>query len=259
MSHVFRFIGIPSNPDRLDEPWDLPEAEGHHALKVLRLAPGTIVECTDGQGQAVVGSIEVAGRHAARIQVQQLLPPALPNPRADTIIMGCLENDEMDLVLATCTELGIPKVLVYGQPHTPRWQLGDKAQARIRSVLDSSMKQCKRARRPEVTLVASLDVALATCAQEQPTWFGACLPSGPIDLLTALAGVAKSQRIALVIGGRSGLGDAELAMIESVQATHCNLGCRATLRARTAVLGAAFALTGNAAHASPLGKPLDRG
>ena len=48
---------------------ELPAGQAHHALHVMRLSAGDMVEVFDGSGEVVTGSLRPTGRRAAQVEV----------------------------------------------------------------------------------------------------------------------------------------------------------------------------------------------
>jgi len=78
---------------------DVPRAEAHHLIHVLRLAVGDEVRVFDGVGREWVGRIAAIGPKTASIEIaHETTPAAEPHVRL-TLAIGLLKGDQMDAVV----------------------------------------------------------------------------------------------------------------------------------------------------------------
>jgi 16S rRNA (uracil1498-N3)-methyltransferase len=234
VSHTFRYL-VPSTPTpgmRVV----LSGSDAHHLLRVVRRRRGDAVEVIDPAGgvwPAVVGEtdpeavLEIGSaplRRLARAPV--------------TLFLGLCEWGRLDVAVEKCTELGIPRLVIYAGQRSQRVPASDawrRRRERLVRVTESAARQSGQGALPEIDGVWSFDHVCATLTQQPSVVLD---PSGRASLGRHLAGHPPAHRLALVIGPDSGLDDDELASARAAGAAVCHLG-DTTLRAETAAIVAA--------------------
>ncbi|NDB77998.1 MAG: 16S rRNA (uracil(1498)-N(3))-methyltransferase [Verrucomicrobia bacterium] len=166
---------IPPGSAKADEVLLSPE-ESHHALRVLRLAPGDAVTLLDGAGVEARGSILVADKRAVRVGVRERIVHP-PLPCAVTLLQALPKGRLMDSIVEKATELGAARIMPLLTEHTVSRPDGDHAANKLekwRTTALEAVKQCgnpwlpqveapvtfaeflRRAERFDLALVASL-------------------------------------------------------------------------------------------------------
>ncbi len=101
----------PGNLDPAEAPLvQLSADESHHALRVLRLKPGTLLDVFDASGRAF--SAEMAGTESGLAQIRLLcsLDTAQTGRTALNFAVALLKRRAMDLMLEKLSELGVDNV-----------------------------------------------------------------------------------------------------------------------------------------------------
>jgi 16S rRNA (uracil1498-N3)-methyltransferase len=88
----------------------LSEAEAHHALHVLRVAPGQRVAVLDGEGHEHHCEVRATDRRTVTLRLLQrnTLPPL---PYQVTLLQAIPKGKTMDLIVQKATELGVYRIV----------------------------------------------------------------------------------------------------------------------------------------------------
>jgi 16S rRNA (uracil1498-N3)-methyltransferase len=131
----------------------LPEEEGEHLTRVLRLRPGDALRVFNGHGSEFDAVIDEVGRRGVRVRLHASVEPA-PEPRvAITLAQAVLKADKMDDVVRDATMLGVAEIqpVVTARTETSRAALARGARReRWERIAIASSKQCGRATVPRV-------------------------------------------------------------------------------------------------------------
>lgn len=207
-----------------------------HAVKVLRLGPGDVVELLDGQGRAARAGIEEAGRdQVVCLRLEEFSPGGEPPVRV-TLVQGLAKGEKMDLVIQKSTELGVAEIIPLVARRSVVRLEGGKAlerQERWQRIAMEAAKQCRRAVVPPVRPPMNLSLVL----QEIPAGTTSFLPweEQRGQSLGYLLRGDNPGRVYLFIGPEGGFESSEVeeAGLRGVQAV--SLGTR-ILRTETAGL-----------------------
>jgi 16S rRNA (uracil1498-N3)-methyltransferase len=131
----------------------LPDEEGEHLTRVLRLTTGDTLRVFNGQGGEFDAIVDEAARRGVRVRIVGVAQAA-PEPRvAITLAQAVLKGDKMDDVVRDATMLGVAEI----QPViTSRTEVSRAALARANRrdrwerIAISAVKQCGRATVPRV-------------------------------------------------------------------------------------------------------------
>ena len=132
---------------------ELPEDEGQHLARVLRLREGDLVAIFDGRGREALA--RVASIAARRVRVEVVEPrESAPEPRvAVTLAQALLKSDKMDRVIRDAVMLGVAAVQPFVSRRTDvplkAVKYGGRHERWDRTVI-SSVKQSGRAVVPPV-------------------------------------------------------------------------------------------------------------
>ena len=142
----------------------LPDDAAHHALRVLRLDAGTMIEIFDGAGCSAQGALQVHGKQASLTLQQPPRQDARP-PLALTLVQGIASGDKMDWIVEKATELGIATIVpvaahrsvlkLGGERRTKRWQHWQR-------VAQAACAQCGRNHLPTLAEPQTLEAWLAS-------------------------------------------------------------------------------------------------
>lgn len=125
----------------------LNEDESRHAVKVLRLAAGDLIEVVDGQGMCYTMRITLA--HPKHCAVEPVESVAMPNPWKHQIVLAVAPTkhiDRLEWAVEKCTEMGIDRLIPLHGHNSERTVVKTE---RLQRVMVSAMKQSLGATLPQ--------------------------------------------------------------------------------------------------------------
>ena len=218
---------------------ELPNAQAHHAVRVLRLKAGDAVVLFNGQGGEVPGTI--AQLQGNRVTVALQTPHAIERESnvAVTLIQALTSADKMDLVIQKAVELGVTRIVPVVTERSVVRLSGARAQKRLahwQGVVIAACEQCGRNHLPKVAGLAPLRERLVEVQHAAARWV--LLP----DAGQSLRGLARPDgEIALLVGAEGGFTAAEQNAARTQGFVPVQLGSR-VLRTETAGLAALAAI-----------------
>lgn len=218
---------------------ELPNAQAHHAVRVLRLKTGDAVVLFNGEGGEVPGTIAQLQGNRVTVALHAPHETERESGMAVTLIQALTSTDKMDLVIQKAVELGVARIQPVVTERSVVRLDGDRAQKRLahwQGVVVSACEQCGRNRLPEVTALAPLRERLEEAQRAAARWV--LLPDAGQRLrdLTPPAG-----EIALLVGAEGGFTPAEQSAARARGFVPVRLGAR-VLRTETAGLAALAAI-----------------
>ncbi|WP_066459592.1 16S rRNA (uracil(1498)-N(3))-methyltransferase [Castellaniella caeni] len=216
----------------------LPDALAHHALRVLRLPPGSAIVLFDGRGGQYPATLVADGR-AAYADVGGHDPRDCELRGRLTLVQGIAGGDKMDWIVEKAVELGVGALYPVAAERSVLRLSGPRLDKRLthwRAIVQAASEQCGRNRLMQVHAPAPLADCLG--ALEGPTLF--CHPDGPADFAQALRAV--DTRLSLLVGPEGGWSESELALARKRGLSAVRFGPR-VLRTETAGLAMAAAAT----------------
>ena len=201
--------------------------DARHLIRVLRAQPKERIAVVFS-GRRFEAELEIEG-DAAFGHLLGPLPCAEPRCKV-TLYQGLPKGDKMDLIVQSCTQLGVHRIVpCQMQRCVSKWEGGDKKLLRWQRIAREAAVQAGRSEVPQIGDCLSFDglcKALSTHKQALVPW-----EEGGQSLHTAYKGAAD---IALVIGPEGGVTAEEIARLPALQLT---LGPR-ILRTQTAGMAA---------------------
>ena len=220
-------------------PVTFPEEEAAHAVRVLRLSPGEHVEVSDGAAHRFSAVLERADKQGVTARLGEELP-AHEAPVSVTLYQGFPKADKLDFVVQKATELGacrIVPVVMSRCVARPEGKDRAKKQERLARIALEAMKQCGRARVPEVAAPMDWKQALADMGQRELM----LMPWEEAEGMTLSAlheRFPEARDIGLLIGPEGGISGEEAEQVKAVAGGHAlTLGGR-ILRTETAAVAA---------------------
>lgn len=225
----------------------LPDEVAHHALRVLRLAPGTAIQLFNGQGGAYQAILQVQGKQAYAA-IDAFDPSEVELAGRITLVQGIATGDKMDWIIEKAVELGATAIVPIAARRSVLRLSGPRLEKRIQHwqrIAQSACEQCGRNRLPELAAPLTLEQWL-----QQPgspdTLRLLCHPEAETSLRTLLTRAPAPANLALLVGPEGGWDDDELELAQRHHAVPVSFGPR-VLRTETAglaLMAAATALLG---------------
>lgn len=223
MKHLYRFLGNKGSQ------WTLDPLEIEHMLNVLRLKAGDKFEIFDGQGNLAEARIERTSKREISMTIEK--EHFFDSKAAHLeIAVGALKPSTYDDLLPPLVELGVTRIIIFGQDHVSKDRISDKMHDRFKRIVVAAAKQCKTLWLPEVISVKSLDDLLLSSAL--PTLV--LLPEAEGNLLPMVSQYSKGVRC--IIGGEKGFSEREMILLSEY--SHARLSSN-VLRAWTAAVAVA--------------------
>jgi 16S rRNA (uracil1498-N3)-methyltransferase len=218
--------------------------ESKHLRDVLRLREGDEVSVFDGEGKEYSCRIEKPGRgkDPAELTVTGGSEPPAPESKLDlTLAIALLKGEKFELAIQKATELGVNKIIplqtlrsdvkIKKPREAAKKEEAAKKIERWRRVALEAVKQCGRARIPEITAPMEFsefikgDRAFTLFFSERggQSLSGLDVPKAGMDKVTG------------VVGPEGGWDASEIALAETAQIPIITLGGR-ILRAETAAI-----------------------
>ena len=119
--------------------------EGHHAVRVRRIAVAEEIEIVDGVGTRVAGIVREVGKASCTVEVLTVTAEPQPTPQV-TVVQALVKKDRSDQVIELLTESGVDRIIAW---RAQRSQMRETPAKWDRLVVESS-KQSRRARFPVV-------------------------------------------------------------------------------------------------------------
>lgn len=205
----------------------LPEEEAHHLRHVLRRQAGAEIFATDGAGLVYRCAIADANR----LKITETLPDFGEPPVEITLVVGVLKGDCNRDIVDYAVQLGARKIIF---AHTIRSEgkLAANKLDRLKKIAISAIKQCGRARLPEITVTDSVAASLRQLDNTACILLAQQLEN--INREASHAQTANSGMLVACVGPEGGFDASEIATLQTAGAELVHLGGR-RLRTATAV------------------------
>lgn len=218
-----------AGPYQWDGEFVLPEAIFRHAVQVLRLKAGAVIQLFDGNGHEYLAELTQVAKREAQAKLTGEIANQSESPLQVTLLQGISRGERMDFAIQKAVELGVQKIVPVITERC-NVQLGgdraDKRWAHWQGVLISACEQSGRALLPELTAVVDLNSALTDAVSDCKL----VLDPAATQRFNALA---KQPSVTLLIGPEGGLSDAEIDAARQSGFTAIQFGPR-ILRTETA-------------------------
>jgi len=146
----------------------LPDEEGEHLARVLRLKTGDTVRVFNGRGGEFDAIVDEAARRGVRVRVIAAAQAA-PEPRvAITLAQAVLKGDKMDDVVRDATMLGVAEIqpVIASRTEVTRAALArGNRRERWERIAISAVKQCGRATVPRIFEPINVDELVEALGQ----------------------------------------------------------------------------------------------
>jgi len=215
--------------DRIRAPVALSDAERHHAVRVLRLGAGDVVDARDGRGGCYRLRVTRSDRRDIALELAEPArhepPPGTPGaplPHIELAVAWPRDARGEDM-LARLVQLGVAAIRPLELQHTGADRRADRRD-RLERILVENLKQCGRAWLPELAEPAPLATVLAAWNGVEPGPLFALDPRAERDLAVHLAGVRDAAAVLFVVGPEGGFAPPELESLDAAGALRARLG-----------------------------------
>ncbi len=218
----------------------LPEASAHHAMRVLRLAPGDPVRIFSGDGSEWAAEICAMNKSGVSVLVSQRFDRNVEATLHVTLAQGISARERMDFTLQKAVELGVAEVHPLETRRSVVRLREERASRRVehwQNLVIAACEQSGRNRIPSVQPIASLPNWLAALDRTDPAKRLLLSPTAE----TRLRNLPAPHRVLLLVGPEGGLAPDEQDLAEACGFTPVRLGPR-VLRTETAALAAVAAM-----------------
>ena len=214
----------------------LSAEESGHAVRVLRVRPGTEIRVFNGRGYECSAVVESAVRGVATVRIVAEVA-AQPEPRvAIALAQAVLKGDRMDEVIRDAVMLGVrevvPVVSAHAEASLPQL-LEARRHERWQRVAVSSAKQCGRAVVPVVRPPAAFGDVVASAAADLRLLLTEPALSIASRTVEGLASLPCPASAAVLVGPEGGWDPGEVEAAAAAGWTPLSIGAR-TLRADAA-------------------------
>lgn len=145
-------------PDLVPPIYTLPEEEGRHAVRVLRMSVGDTVHLADGRGTLYEARIVEAGHRLCTVEVTAVHAGFGKRGYGLTMAVAPTKNAERyDWFLEKATEVGVDTVIPVECSRSERRTLNA---GRADKIVTSAMKQSVKAYRPEVEAMQPFEAVI---------------------------------------------------------------------------------------------------
>ncbi len=230
MSHLHRFYLSPDTTD--GDTLDLPEAEAHHALRVVRLREGETVELFDGKGRVWQGAFEQSRKWEAVVRVHERRTEPHPAITCTLMQASLHRGPAVEELLRRATEIGVSRFIFFKAQHSERMPKHD---AKWERLLVETCKQCRRNWLPQITIA---DEPLAEIQRHTGSAFIAAMTNNA----RPVSSVAVCANPLLLIGPEGDFAPEEMEAFQRAGAQPVSLGACTYRSEVAAVLGATLLL-----------------
>ncbi len=210
-------------------PMQLPDEVFRHAVQVLRMKPGALLNLFDGQGLEYQAQLEQVDKRQATVSLKQQIHTDNESQLDILLMQGISRGERMDYAIQKAVELGVKRIMPVVTERCNVQLSGDRAEKRInhwQGVIISACEQSGRSYLPELLPITSIDAALENVND-------ACKLVLDPEAIKSFSSVKKADQIALLIGPEGGLSETEVQRANDVGFTGITLGPR-ILRTETA-------------------------
>jgi 16S rRNA (uracil1498-N3)-methyltransferase len=212
----------------------LRAGEHHHLKDVHRKKRGDLIIAVDGLGNAWTCEIAVINAQSVTAIVRET-HPQLGEPRSDvTLAVAVPKKDKFEWILEKATELGVSRIVPLMTERSVV-RPGHHKSVRWRKIVIAAMKQCQRARCPQLLAPVAFHEFVSTLP-EQSMRFLAHEKAQPTAHLRAI-GRGQSTRCIICVGPEGGFTEQEIQRAQDGNFAIVSLGPR-RLRTETAAIAA---------------------
>lgn len=218
-----------AGPYQWDGDFVLPDSVFRHAIQVLRLKNGAVIQLFDGNGHEFMAQLTQVTKREAQAKLTGEIANQSESSLQVCLLQGISRGERMDFAIQKAVELGVQKIVPVISERCNVQLGGDRADKRWshwQGVLISACEQSGRAVLPELAPVVDLNMALAKADSD-------CKLVLEPTATQRFNELAKQSSVTLLIGPEGGLSDAEITTAKQTGFTAIQFGPR-VLRTETA-------------------------
>jgi len=219
---------------------DLPEAAAHHAVRVLRLAPGDALRLFNGEGAEWDAQITGVRKNAVSVRVGLRHERDVEASLHVVLAQAISARERMELTLQKAVELGVAEIRPLETRRSVVRLREERASRRVehwQNLVIAACEQCGRNRVPTVHPIDSLPNWLGALPRDAGAQRLMLSPGAPLRLRELLA----PRQVILLAGPEGGLAPEEQELAQLCGFRGVRLGPR-VLRTETAALAAVAAM-----------------
>lgn len=208
-----------------------------HIATVLRLKAGDVIRLADGAGREATATITVVAKEGIHVDLVPLAMEATASTAPlITLYQGLPKGEKLELILQKCTELGVGAIVPFMAERSIARLEGEKREKRLGRWQKIALEAARQSGRETVPRI-DFSPDLRGILQGETSDLRLLLWEDERDqgLHGLLAGAARPETIAVIIGPEGGLTAAEAAMALEAGYRPVSLGKR-ILRTETAGL-----------------------
>jgi len=209
----------------------LNEAETRHCIQVLRHKAGDRIHAIDGQGNMYLTAIDKVQKKEVWLEILRVYPEwGEKDPIIHLYISPLSKKDRFEWLLEKSVELGVNRIVPVLCERSYKYRL--PSEERMKSIVLSALKQCKRSRLPELSDAEPLESVLLSdqSALRMIAW---CEASGAFSHFQHK--IETSSTITILIGPEGDFTSEEVEMAHRQQFEPVLLG-ENRLRTETAAM-----------------------
>jgi 16S rRNA (uracil1498-N3)-methyltransferase len=221
-------------PLHLTQRVQLSSNRAHYVANVLRLSPGRPLVVFNGQGGEYSGTLVIASRKSAVVEVDGFDPVERESPLDLELAIGLSRGDKMDWIVQKATELGVTRISPLNTERSEVKLKHDRMEKKMdhwRQVIISACEQSQRNRLPTLSALRDFGSLLSECSAERRL----ILHPGCQGL--PLASNVRPRNVTILIGPEGGFSEDEVETALAHGFTGWQLGSR-ILRTETAPVAA---------------------
>ncbi|MDE5756046.1 MAG: 16S rRNA (uracil(1498)-N(3))-methyltransferase [Clostridia bacterium] len=220
-----------ANANNFDGRYIIVDGEEYtHMSKVLRHKVGYQIIVNLDDGKDYYCTIREMNKDYAKAEVDKIVDNECKASASVTLFQALPKGDRLDLIVQKCVELGVEKIVPFLSQYTNETKFNLQRLSRIAL---EACKQCGRARSAQVGELVDFDGLLAMLDEYDTV----ILPyeHAKVGKLSAVQGMEKGKKIALIIGSEGGFAQEEVDKIVEKRGQVVSLGKR-ILRCETAAI-----------------------
>ena len=210
----------------------LTRDQAHYLFGVMRLATGDVISLINGRDGEWDAAVIEAGKRGGTLECATMTKPLQPPPDL-WLLFAPIRKERMAFVVEKATELGVARLLPVQTEYTNN---GDRVRLeKLQAQVIEATEQCGGTVVPDISAPIKFKHALQDWPHDRPLYF---CDEAALGTTAGFAGVAASDKAAILIGPEGGFSPQERAFLADRPFAHTiSLGPR-ILRAETAAVAA---------------------